>query len=144
MLPRTALLPLIVSGTLALSACAPGDVELNGKVFDMVGIGSGSQQRGKVQVAERAPLVMPPSLERLPAPETGSTAAADASFPIDPETRGRMSKSDLERKQAQYCEENYRKPLALGDHARAAGAKGPLGLCAPSVLNAVGSSGSVR
>ncbi len=142
---RTGLLSLIVSGTLALGACAPGDVELNGKLFDMAGIGSGSGSRGKTQqLAERSPLVVPPSLERLPAPETGSTAQADGSFPIDPEQRGAMSKGELERRQAEYCKVNYHQPIALGDQARAASAVGPLGPCAPSVLKSVGSSGTMR
>lgn len=142
---RTGLLSLIVSGTLALTACAPGDVEMNGKVFDLVGIGSGSAARNKnPTIAERAPLVMPPSLERLPSPETGSTSQAEAGFPIDPEQRGVMSKSEVERRQAEYCKVNYHQAIALGDHAKAAGAVGPLGPCAPSVLKAAGTSGNMR
>ncbi len=143
-MPRITWLPLLVTG-LVLSACAPGDVELNGKLFDAVGVGSGSQtSRGTPKLAARSPLVVPPSLERLPPPETASVAQNDASFPVDPETRSSASAAEMNRRQAAYCKEHYDKPLALGDQFRAQSAKGPLGPCAPSALNALGYSTSAR
>jgi len=128
---------LAAAAALAMSACAPGDVELNGKLFDMVGVGTGSQSTKAPKLAERAPLVVPPSLDRLPPPETASVAANDASFPVDPEQRGSQSQDELKRRQAAYCKENYDKAIALGDETKANSARGPLGLCSPSALQAV-------
>lgn len=136
---RTAWLPLIVSATLAVSACAPGDVEFNGKIFDAVGIGTGSVGSKKTpQLAERAPLVLPPSLERLPPPDANSgNAATAAAMPIDPERRSSLSASALQQQQAAYCKEHYDKQIALGNRPQAESARGPLGHCSPSALQSL-------
>ena len=61
-----------------------GGVELEGKVFDYMGV-SGSGQAPDVQMSERPPLLIPPSTRALPQPGTGSTATARADWPDDPE-----------------------------------------------------------
>lgn len=138
-MPRIAWSLLIVSSMLALSACAPGDVELNGKIFDAMGVGTGSVQKSRnVQIPERQPLLLPPSLEKLPSPEQANAAPQDGSFPVDPEKRSQLSQAELQRQQAEYCKVHYERPKALGDEAKAAVAKGPLGLCAPSILGSTG------
>jgi hypothetical protein len=138
MLRLARLLPLIAFAALSVSACAPGDVELNGKIFDAVGIGTGSVgQRKAPQLAERAPLVLPPSLERLPQPDASGGNPQAAAFPIDPEKRSAMSASALQQQQAAYCKEHYEKQIALGNRTQAETAKGPLGMCAPSALQSL-------
>ena len=136
--PRTRF-ALVTFATLSLAACAPGDVELQGKIFDAVGV-SGTQQGGGrvVKMADRAPLVVPPDPSRLPAPgETGSTETADVLAAIDdPDRKKQKSKAELERQQAEYCRVNYELPKARGDSS-AASAKGPLGPCAPSIFSAL-------
>lgn len=83
----------IVRRTLALASAlvcagvlgACGGVELEGKVFDYMGV-SGSRQQPDVQMGERPPLMVPPSLNQLPAPNQGSAVAtARQDWPDDPE-----------------------------------------------------------
>lgn len=133
---RRAVPTAVLAATLVLAACSPGDVELNGKLFDAMGVsGNALSERKKTpQLAERAPLVVPPSLQKLPPPETASTADADPAFPVNPEERSSLSAAELQRRQAEYCKVNYERPLALGDQVRASTAVGPLGSCAPSAL----------
>ena len=58
-----------VASMLLLSGCADG-VELNGKVFDWMGISPAAQEasRREPTLAERAPLGVPPNTGRLPEP----------------------------------------------------------------------------
>jgi hypothetical protein len=67
----------------ALGGC--GGVEFEGKVFDYMGI-SGDRQQADVQMSERPPLMVPPSLNSLPAPSQGTAVAtARQDWPDDPE-----------------------------------------------------------
>jgi hypothetical protein len=121
----------------ALGGCAPGDVELNGKIFDAVGL-SGGQKTGSIpKVAERAPLVVPPSLQRLPEP--GSVPpVTDANFPVNPEQTVDQKQAKLVAEHKAYCKENYEKQLALGNRTAAETAIGPLGRCQASALSVLG------
>jgi hypothetical protein len=126
-----------------VGGCSPGDVELNGKIFDAVGL-SGKQQTGSIpKVAERAPLVVPPSLDRLPQPGS-ERPAADANFPVNPEQTVNQKQAQLEAAQAAYCKEHYEKPLALGDRTTAETAIGPLGRCQPSALSVLGDGNPLK
>lgn len=123
---------------LSLAACAPGEVELQGKIFDAIGV-AGSQQGGgrNVKLADRAPLVVPPDTSRLPAPgETGSTDGGDVLAAIDdPDRKKIRTKAELEKAQVEYCRVNYELPKARGDSS-ADSATGPLGPCRPSAFSA--------
>jgi hypothetical protein len=72
---------------LSLAGCSGADsgVELNGKVFDMVGMGAGSKSRSEPKLAERAPLVPPPSVAALPAPDSVQGNAGHMAWPNDPD-----------------------------------------------------------
>ncbi|MGH6865817.1 MAG: hypothetical protein ACREDO_06560 [Methyloceanibacter sp.] len=85
---------------LTLSGCG-GGVELEGKVFDYMGI-SGSRQEADVRMGERAPLMLPPNLGNLPQPGTGAAVAtARQDWPDDPEVvRKRVAKQE-QAKQAE-------------------------------------------
>jgi len=62
-----------------------GGVEFEGKLFDYAGL-SGDQQQVDPQMSARAPLMVPPNLQNLPAPIEGvSVAAARQDWPDDPE-----------------------------------------------------------
>ena len=62
-----------------------GGVELEGKLFDYAGI-SGDRKQADPQMSTRAPLMVPPNLQNLPAPTQGvSVAAARQDWPDDPE-----------------------------------------------------------
>jgi hypothetical protein len=94
------------AATLVLGGCADG-LEVNGKLFDWMGISSSAMQQSKSepQVAARAPLVLPPSTNRLPAPGSGqeqddptSIAALD-----DPDRKKAAAAKERERLHQAYC-----------------------------------------
>ena len=117
------------------------DVQFNGGLFDMVGLSDSAKAKlksGDPQVAERAPLVVPPSLQRLPQPGEPAQAPDEQLAAIqDPDAVKKASKEELERKQAEYCKVNYEQAMGRGDETTALAAEGPLGSCRPSVLNSV-------
>ena len=123
-----------LAAALALSACADG-VELNGKVFDAMGVSTASLKKsGTPKVAERQALVLPPDPSRLPEPGSGSRDAqlsgANDALPLDADDKKKLAQSDLERQQAEYCKKNYDTAKALGMKVEANMARGPLGPCA--------------
>jgi len=84
---------------LALGGC--GGVELEGKVFDYMGV-SGDRQQADVRMSERPPLMVPPSLNTLPQPGTNAAVAtARQDWPDDPE---RARKRVVEAKKAKESE----------------------------------------
>ena len=91
---------------------------------------------GDPKLAERAPLVVPPSLDRLPPPGEAPAPTAIADIK-DPDAAKAVSRAELEAKQAEYCKMNYEQALAHGDEATANNAEGPLGPCRKSVLTSI-------
>lgn len=131
-------LSFVAASVLALAGCAPGDIALEGKIFDLAGI-SGTQQGGGrvVKLADRAPLVVPPNLGSLPAPgETGSTTAEAIAGIDDPDRKKLVDRATQEKQQAEYCKKNYELAKARGDET-ADNATGPLGPCRASIFSAL-------
>jgi len=134
---------LVAPLCLALGAagCSMDDVQFNGGLFDMVGLSDTSKAKsGDPKLAERAPLVVPPTLDKLPPPgeapaEEKQEAKLDAIK--DPDAVKQASHEELERQQAEYCKVNYEQAKQRGDQTTADNAAGPLGPCRPSVLTAV-------
>jgi hypothetical protein len=120
---------------LGLAGCSSDDIQLNGGIFDAVGLND-TKKSGDPKLAERAPLVVPPSLDRLPAPGEAPQPAQIADIK-DPDALKKLSQADLEAKQAEYCKVNYDQAMAHGDEATAANAEGPMGPCRKSVLTAI-------
>src|SRR5690606_15890996 len=61
---------------LALPGCGGVDgVEFNGKVFEAVGLTGALGKKEEPKTEPRAPLVLPPSTERLPEPGQGGASA---------------------------------------------------------------------
>lgn len=123
---------------LSLAGCGADDVQFNGKIFDAVGLNQKSEKR-EPKLAERAPLVMPPDLERVPEPGTpadGAAAASEIASLNDPDARAKTSRKELERQQAEYCKVHYEDAMAHGDN-NADLAEGPLGPCKGSILTAI-------
>lgn len=93
--------------SLALSGCGGFDgVELNGKVFDAMGISTASLANSKKEpkLAERAPLVLPPSTTRLPEPGSDAAGAIDVSTQLnDPERKRLAALAERDRLHKQYC-----------------------------------------
>ena len=94
-----------MASTLLLSGCADG-IELNGSVFDWMGVSPAAQQARKSEprLAERAPLVLPPDVSRLPEPGSeAAPAAAQVAWPDDPEQRKIREAKERERLHLAYC-----------------------------------------
>jgi hypothetical protein len=130
-------LPLLATGlTLALAGCGTDDIQFNGGIFDAVGLSdSGKSTSGDPKVAERAPLVVPPTLDRLPAPGEAPAAPAQIAGINDPDAAKQKSRAELEKQQAEYCNKNYADAQMRGEEASMV--EGPLGPCRPSILSAI-------
>ena len=126
----------VVAG-LVTSGCDGGGfdgVQLNGKIFDAMGINTSSVKKTP-KMAARAGIVVPPNLAALPEPGTGNTPPAPEVAGIqDYDAKRTTSKEELEKQQAAYCKTHYDDAMVHGDQD-AALAQGPLGSCQKSVLS---------
>ena len=91
----------------SLAGCSNFEgVELQGKVFDMLGVSGSGRRAAEPKLAPRNGLVVPPDNKALPAPGSGGTAvAAQANWPKDPE---QVKVAAAARRQAiisKYCAE---------------------------------------
>lgn len=121
----------------ALGGCGMDDIQLNGKIFDAVGINDTGSVKKEAKLRERSPLVVPPGLDKLPEPGTSGAAQAAGIAEIkDYDATKQTTKADLERQQAAYCKVHYEQAKALGDND-ADTAAGPLGPCRASVFTAI-------
>jgi flagellar biosynthesis/type III secretory pathway protein FliH len=114
------------------------DIQFNGGLFDAVGLSDAAKakNRSEPQVAARAPLVVPPSLDRLPQPGSEEAAEKTAIAGIkDHDAAKQASKEELKRQQAEYCDVNYEQAKARGEEVDFV--EGPLGPCRKSVLTAI-------
>lgn len=137
-LPRIVVLAIPLCLGLSAGGCSQDDIQFNGGLFDMVGLSDAAKVKSsEPKIAERAPLVVPPSLDRLPAPGEPAAAQDQLAAIKDYDAQKVASKEELQRQQAAYCKVNYEQALTRGDETTAINAEGPLGPCRPSVLNAV-------
>jgi hypothetical protein len=121
----------------SLSACGADDVQLNGKIFDALGVSGNAPKSAEPKVAQRQPLVIPPGLEALPQPGSGAQASTGALAAIDdPDKKAKLSKAELQKQQDDYCRVHYTEALQRGDET-ADLAEGPLGRCQGSIFTAV-------
>jgi len=112
---------------LALAGC--DSVALEGKMFDWMGI-SGSaldEKQRDPRMAERAPLVVPPSVNRLPEPGSGKTNSEAVASLNDPELKKQAAAKERERLHLAYC----RGEIQWKDKAfdASASSKSPYGPC---------------
>lgn len=127
----------VVAGSVAVSGCGfgVGDIELQGGVFDALGVGTNSKQttRNDVKLKPRAPLVLPPGVDRLPSPGTSMAAANPELLTIqDPDQVQEVDHAALEKAQQEYCDKNYSEHRHGSEFVN-----GPLGPCRKSVMTAV-------
>jgi hypothetical protein len=120
---------------LLLGGCGYDGVQLNGKVFDAVGLNGPSTPQGDPKMAARQPLTLPPS-DALPPPGSGKADQPSLADIQDPDRKKVVDHAELERQQAEYCQKNYTEPMQRGDSS-ADSASGPLGSCHPSIFTAV-------
>lgn len=123
-----------LAAALALSGCGLDDIQLNGKLFDAMGVNSTGSVKKEATVRERQPLVVPPGLDKLPEP--GASQAAAIPEIQDHDAKHQVTQAALEKQQADYCKVNYEQAKQRGDN-NADLAEGPLGPCRGSVLSAV-------
>jgi hypothetical protein len=135
---KASLLASFGAALLAISGCGYDGVQLNGKIFDVVGLSGNNAPQGEPKMAVRQPLVMPPETETAALPQPGSGRAGQPTLAEieDPDRKAKVSQSDLERQQAAYCKVHYEDAIARGDSSADA-ASGPLGSCHPSILTGV-------
>lgn len=122
--------------TLVFGGCGGIDgVQLNGKVFDAMGLNGNSGPQQDPKMAVRQPLTLPPN-DALPPPGSGKGEQPTLADIQDPDKKKVIDQNALERQQAEYCQKNYTEPMARGDSS-AETASGPLGSCHPSIFTAV-------
>lgn len=135
--PASSVLSLVAASlTLAMAGCGSDDIQLNGGIFDAVGLSDATKVKSsEPKVAERAPLIVPPTLDRLPAPGAAPTAPAQIADIKDPDVVKAKSRSELEAQQAEYCQKNYEDAKVRGEEVSTVA--GPLGPCRPSILTSI-------
>ena len=93
---------LVLAST--LGGCGFGDVQFEGKVFDLVGINNLGKTGPEPKLQERAPIVMPPASE-LPEPgKRKVTEQKDMLWPEDPDQKVKTQKQVADAKIRAYCE----------------------------------------
>lgn len=135
--PARSVLPVLAAClTLGIAGCGSDDIAFNGGIFDAVGLSdAGKTKTGDPKIAERAPLVVPPSLDRLPPPGEAAPSSQIADIK-DPDEAKKLSRAEQEAKQEEFCKKNYEDPMARGDES-VTSVVGPLGPCRKSILTAV-------
>jgi hypothetical protein len=118
------------AAALTLSACADG-VQLEGKIFDWMGVSGNAldNQKTEPKMADRAPLVVPPSVTRLPEPGMQQPKESDLAALKDPDHRKKAAAAERERLHLAYCRGEIQwKDKAL-DPTKAGANRSPYGPC---------------
>ena len=124
-------LAITISAAALLGGCADG-VEINSRLLDSVGLSTAAlSARPEPRLAPRAPLVIPPSTQKLPEPGTAPPpspdVAANGAWPKDKDLERAASAREKEVQQAQYCRDGNWKERALDNDL--GGTQGPQGTC---------------
>jgi hypothetical protein len=120
------------------AGCGIEGVELNGAVFDYLGVSEAAQSKQReAKVAERPGIVLPPQLDRLPEPAaTPAPALGQEAWPDDPEERKVVATAALDRQHEEFCRQALWK-ARVESGPEPPPVKGPKGLCNPSILKAL-------
>jgi hypothetical protein len=129
-----------MAGSLLLSGCADG-LELNGKVFDWLGVSPAAMEARKQEpkLAARAPLVIPPNSTRLPEPGSGQTPQVAAAWPEDPDQRKTREARERERLHLAYCRGEIQWKERAMNPGDVGAARSPYGPC-PSLIGDLSAS----
>jgi hypothetical protein len=101
---RPASFALLAGLTLGLAGCGTDGLELNGKIFDLIGVSDAAQKsnRSEPKLTERTGLVMPPDANRLPEP--GSGGEPDIAAEVnDPDRKKVAVAAERARLHKAYC-----------------------------------------
>lgn len=136
---KSLMLSICVASAAVTGGCSGFDgVELQGGVFDAMGLSGSNQKRlSEVKVDARPGLVLPPSTDKLPDPVTGSIAVApqDGSWPVDPEDRRAANRAELEKRHKVACERLIQDQRMRGESGVV---MGPMGNCQPGLFGSLG------
>ncbi|MDX2156817.1 MAG: hypothetical protein SFW09_09930 [Hyphomicrobiaceae bacterium] len=135
----------VVASLAGVAGCGGGlnDVEFNGKIFDAVGLTGALGKKAEPKTEARAPLVLPPSGQSLPAPGELTAnappppAATNEAWPQDPDQKKLASADAKKQQQDSYCQDGNWKKKAHKDEIGAD--EGPHGRC-NSIFSFIGSS----
>jgi hypothetical protein len=124
------LVPAVLVGVLGLGGCGGDGLELNGKLFDAMGVSAAAQKASAAEprLAPRTGIVMPPDANRLPEP--GSGGAPDIAAQLnDPDKIRQAAVADRARQHKLYCsgDLNWKERAANKDQASAP--QSPYGPC---------------
>lgn len=119
-----------------LAGCGADDVQLEGRLFDAVGMSDRTRTKAaEPKMAARPPLVVPPALNQLPDPNAAPpTETASIDGIQDHDAKNQQTEEQKQQAQAEYCKKNYEPAKAMGA-AEADAIEGPLGPCRASVLS---------
>jgi hypothetical protein len=133
---------VVVAGAMIGGCGIGGDgIELNGGVFDALGVSdkSGGSSNKEPRVAERAGLVLPPTMGRLPTPGASQTeeqaSLGGQAWPVSPEQKRLAANQQKEAEHAAWCQKELQRKKINRDLSVT---EGPLGPCSPSALTAIG------
>lgn len=124
------------AAVLAVSGCGYDGVQLNGKIFDVVGLSGDGAKPAEPKLAARQPLVVPPGLDSLPPPGSGKVEQPALAEIQDADAKKQVSQSELQKQQDAYCKVNYEDEKIKGD-STVESVSGPLGPCHPSIFTGV-------
>ncbi len=124
----------------SLGGCAMDEIEFNGGLFEMAGLGNNSRRTATPQMEPRSGIVVPPSTQQLPPPGSNTQQQPggydDLAAINDPDQADKISQEELARRQKEYCDKHYEPARQRGDES-AASIEGPAGPCRKSVLTAI-------
>ncbi len=129
---------LAVCAVLTLSACAGEGVQLEGKIFDWMGVSSSALEGRKAEpkMADRAPLVVPPSVSRLPEPGAQQPPReSDLAALKDPDIRKKAAAAERERLHLAYCRGEVQWKDKAMDPGKMGANRSPYGPC-PGLFSA--------
>lgn len=95
---KTRIFTISAAAALLLLAGAPAHAQTFSELMEDIGIQKRKQE--KMDFSERAPLVLPPSLDAaaLPPPEdSGAVATANPNWPKDPDTQAELEEAEKEK-----------------------------------------------
>ena len=126
---RRAICAAALAAFAGLGGCSDG-IELNGKIFDALGVSTSSiAPKKEPRMERRSPIVLPPDGKRLPEPGSAPEYAnQDQNWPKDREQKKIADAAEFKRKQAEFCRDGNWKEKAMKDEANAE-AKAPGGNC---------------
>ncbi|MGI9422068.1 MAG: hypothetical protein ACR2PA_02665 [Hyphomicrobiaceae bacterium] len=137
---RGAVAALSISLSIALTGCAGYDVDLQGGVFDALGVSSLGKKKVEPKMANRTGIVVPPTTASLPVPGSAPAGAAPpvgvagAQWPVDPEVERATKTAALKQQHEAFCEK-ARRDYQLKVISELP--EGPLGSCEQSILRAI-------